>query len=256
MSPSRVLRLTLEYDGAGFHGWAAQPGLRTVEGVLRDALAVLVRSPVALTVAGRTDAGVHARGQVASAIVPAAGPEPARIARGLAALLPADLAAREVALAPPGFDARHDAVTRRYEYRLLVGPDSPLRRTQVVPVRRPLDRGALAAAAAALIGQHDFRAFTPTRTEHVFFHRTVTRCEWLERGDELVLVIEADAFLRGMVRTVVGTLLEVGHGRRTVASVRELLAGAERPEAGPTAPAHGLTLVAVRYRVAPVATVP
>lgn len=247
MSGPRVLRLDVEYDGAGFHGWADQPGLRTVEGVLRDALSVLMREPVALTVAGRTDAGVHASGQVVS--VPVTGDLPARrILRGLGALLPDDVAARAVSDAAPGFDARRDAVARRYEYRVLRGPDAPLRRGLVHQVRGALDVAAMRAAAALLVGRHDFTAFTPARTEHVFFHRTVTVCRLEERDDELVLVIEADAFLRGMVRTVVGTLLDVGAGRRTVPEVGTLLAGAPRSAAGPTAPPRGLCLVAVRYR--------
>lgn len=246
MSVPRVLRLDLEYDGGAFHGWAQQPGLRTVEGVLRDALVSLVRHPVTITVAGRTDAGVHASGQVAS--VPVESDLPAvRIARALAALLPDDVAARSVVDAPPHFDARRHAVARRYRYRVLMGPDSPLRRGRVHRVRRALDVPAMAAAAQALVGRHDFRAFTPERTDHVFFHRTVTECRLEERGDELVLDIEADAFMRGMVRAVMGTLLDVGTGRRSPGSVAGLLAGARRADAGPTAPAHGLCLVAVRY---------
>jgi tRNA pseudouridine38-40 synthase len=247
---ARVLRLDLEYDGAGFSGWAAQPGLRTVEGVLRDALETLVRHPVRLTVAGRTDAGVHASGQVASVSV-ATGLGAERIRRGLAGILPHDVAARAVSDAPAGFDARADALSRRYEYRLLVGPDSPLRRGRVHEVRRPLDTAAMRDAAGLLVGRHDFSAFTPTRTEHVFFHRTVSECRLDTRSDELVFVIEADAFLRSMVRTVAGTLVEVGAGRRSTEDVARLLDGAPRDAAGPTLPAHGLTLVAVRYGVPP-----
>jgi tRNA pseudouridine38-40 synthase len=245
-----VLRLGLEYDGAAFSGWAGQPGLRTVESEVTGALETLVRHPARLAVAGRTDAGVHARGQVASAVVRTA-LEPGRILRGLAGILPHDVAARAAEWAPAGFDARRDATARRYEYRFLVGPDSPLRRGRVHEVRRPLDVAAMRAAAASLEGRHDFSAFTPTRTDHVFFHRTVRLCRLIERGDELVLDIEADAFLRGMVRAIAGTLLEVGSARRPVASVASLLAGAGRPAAGPTLPAHGLTLTGVRYGVPP-----
>lgn len=247
---ARVLRLDLEYDGAGFSGWAAQPGLRTVEGVLRGALETLVRHPVRLTVAGRTDAGVHARGQVASTpVVTDLGAD--RVRRGLAGILPHDVAARAVSDAPAGFDARADALARRYEYRLLIGPDSPLRRGRVHEVRRPLDMAAMREAASLLVGRHDFSAFTPTRTEHVFFHRTVTECRLDARGDELVLVIEADAFLRSMVRTIAGTLVDVGAGRRSPEGVAGLLGGAPRSAAGPTLPPHGLTLVGVRYGVPP-----
>jgi tRNA pseudouridine38-40 synthase len=242
----RVLRLDLEYDGAGFSGWAAQPGLRTVEGVLGAALATLLREPVDLSVAGRTDAGVHASGQVAS-VRTAAELAPERILRGLAGLLPADVAVRGVRDAPAGFDARRDAVARRYEYRVLCGPPSALRRGRVLHHPPALDAGPMRAAAARVVGRHDFRAFTPTRTEHVFFHRTVTACEWAERGDELVLTVEADAFLRHMVRVLAGTLLLVGRGAWAVERVERLLAGAPRGAAGPTAPAHPLTLVEVRY---------
>lgn len=242
----RVLRLDLEYDGAQFSGWAAQPGLRTVEGTLSAVLGVLLREPVQLVVAGRTDAGVHASGQVAS-LTTSAELTPARILRGLAGLLPPDLSVSAVSEAPPGFDARRDARARRYEYRVLCGPPSALRRGRVLHHFGRLDRGAMNAAAALLVGTHDLRAFTPTRTEHVFFDRTVTRCEWRERGDELVLEIEADAFLRHMVRVVVGTLLLVGRGLWSAERVRPLLEGAPRGAAGPTAPAHPLTLVHVRY---------
>jgi tRNA pseudouridine38-40 synthase len=243
----RVLRLDLEYDGSRFSGWASQPGLRTVEGVLRDALETLLREPAEATVAGRTDAGVHASGQVAS--VPTGSDLPAaRILRGLNGLLPGDLAVRAVADAPPGFDARRDAVARRYEYRVLTGPPSPLRAGRVLHHPAPLDEGRLAEAAALLVGRHDFRAFTPTRTEHVFFDRTVSECRWRRRDDELVLLLEADAFLRHMVRVAVGTMLLVGRGAWEPARVAALLGGAPRGAAGPTAPAHPLTLVGVRYQ--------
>lgn len=246
MTAGRVLRLDLEYDGAGFAGWAHQPGLRTVEGVLRDALTTLLRHPAEVVVAGRTDAGVHATGQVASVATTADLPA-ARVLRGLAGLLPPDLAARAVADAPPGFDARRDAVARRYEYRVLTGAPSPLRRGRVLHHPAPLDPDALAAAAALLRGRHDFRAFTPTRTEHVFFERTLSRCDWERRDDELVLTVEADAFLRHMVRVIAGTLLLVGRGAWPPERVAGLLHGAPRGAAGPTAPAHPLALVGVRY---------
>jgi tRNA pseudouridine38-40 synthase len=242
----RVLRLDLEYDGAGFAGWAAQPGLRTVEGTLAGALETLLREPVRLRVAGRTDAGVHATGQVVS-VETAAELTPRRILRGLGGLLPPDLTARAVAEAPPEFDARRDAVSRRYEYRVLTGPPSPLRRERVLLHPWPLSLAVLAETAAVARGQHDFRAFTPTASEHVFFERTVLECEWSPRGDELVLSIEANAFLRHMVRVLVGTMLLVGRGDWPLERFRALLAGAPRGAAGPTAPAHPLTLVEVRY---------
>jgi tRNA pseudouridine38-40 synthase len=241
----RTLRLDLEYDGAGFAGWAAQPGLRTVEGTLRSALETLL-GPVVLRVAGRTDAGVHASGQVAS-VAGEGDLSPGRLLRALAGMLPGDLAVREVADAQPGFDARRDARARAYEYRVLSGPPAPLRRGRVLWHPRPLDAAALGRAAERVLGCHDFRAFTPTRTEHVLFERTVTRCAWTAQRDEIVLQIEADAFLRHMVRVLVGTMLLVGRGAWPPERLDPLLRGAPRGAAGPTAPPHALTLVGVRY---------
>jgi len=206
----------------------------------------VLRHPVAVRVAGRTDAGVHATGQVVS-VATDAGIAPGRLLRALAGLLPPDLAVRAVEVAPAGFDARADARSRAYEYRLLRAAPSPLRRGRVLHHPWPLDADRMAAAAAAVEGRHDFRAFTPTDTQHVFFHRTVVRCRWEERGDELVLGVEADAFLRHMVRILVGSLLLVGRGRRDADWLAGLLEGAPRAAAGPTAPAHALTLVGVRY---------
>jgi tRNA pseudouridine38-40 synthase len=227
----RVLRVDLEYDGAGFSGWAAQPGRRTVEGELRRALGVLLGEPLDIAVAGRTDAGVHASGQVASART-ASPMAPERVLRGLGGLLPPDLSARAVSEAQPGFDARRDAVGRRYEYRVLVGARSALRRGRVLHHPGPLDVAALRAAAAHAVGQHDFRA-------------------WSVRGDEVVFGVEADAFLRHMVRILAGTMLLVGRGAWTPERFARLLEGAPRGAAGATAPAHPLTLVGVRYAPAP-----
>lgn len=242
-----TVRLDLEYDGERFAGWAAQPAERTVEGVLRGALATVLREPVDdLRVAGRTDAGVSASGQVCSVAVPD-GTDLHRLLRALNGTLPADVAVRTVTEAPQGFDARADARSRAYEYRVLPGPPSPLRRRRVLNVSWHLDVAALRQASAATMGRHDFRAFTPTRTEHVFFDRTVARCDWETRGDEFVLCIEADAFLRHMVRVLVGSMLLVGRGHWPVERFARLLEGAPRSAAGPTAPGHPLTLVAVRY---------
>jgi tRNA pseudouridine38-40 synthase len=243
---TRSLRLDIEYDGAGFAGWAAQPGLRTCEEVLGDALHTLLGHETRLRVAGRTDAGVHATGQVAS-ITTDTELTCDRIRHGLAGILPRDIAVRAVTEMPVGFDARRDASARRYEYRLLTGAPSPLRRAYTMHVRARLDLDALDAAAALVVGQHDFRAFTPTQTQHTFFHRTVSHCRWDRRGDELVLEIEANAFLRGMVRALVGTMLMIGRRREPAAWMAHLLAGAPRAESGPAAPACGLTLAGVRY---------
>ena len=254
-----ALRLDIEYDGAGYAGWAEQPGRRTIEGVLRDALEVVLGRRPEVRVAGRTDAGVHATGQVVSLAVPAgmdapqraAAADPDRLRRSLNGLLPDDVAVRAAYEAPDGFDARADALSRAYDYRVLIGPPSPLRRARTLRhTGPPLDRAALDACAAATVGQHHFTAFTPTETQHVFFDRTVLECAWREggdAGDELILRIEADAFLRHMVRVVVGTMLEVGRGVRDLDSYVALLDGAPRSAAGPTAPPHALTLVAVRY---------
>lgn len=252
-----ALRLDIEYDGAGFAGWAEQPGQRTIEGVLRDALEVVLGRRPEVRVAGRTDAGVHATGQVVSLDVPAGtvaasrAPDAQRLMRSLNGLLPDDVAVRAASEAPDGFDARADAVSRAYDYRILISSPSPLRRDCTLRhTGPPLDRTALDACAAATVGQHDFTAFTPTETQHVFFDRTVLDCAWREGGedgDELILRIEADAFLRHMVRVVVGTMLEVGRGVRDLDSYVALLDGAPRSAAGATAPPHPLTLVAVRY---------
>ena len=235
-------RLDIEYDGTRFAGWARQPGLRTVQAELERALAVVLGREVALTVAGRTDRGVHATGQVASH--PG---EPAR-ATSLNALLPADVAVTASAAAPDGFDARGDALSRTYRYRVLAQPTrSAFEHGRALWWPHRLDRDLLHACAAALPGSHDFTAFTPTETGHVRFRRVVYRAGWEERGDVLQFEIEADTFMRHMNRVLVGTMLQVAGGRRSVESFAALLDGAHRRDAGPTAPAHGLYLVAVSY---------
>jgi tRNA pseudouridine38-40 synthase len=231
--------LRLEYDGTEFAGWATQPGLRTVQETIESALVTVLRREVTLTVAGRTDRGVHARGQVASH-----DGEPAPI-RNLNALLPSDVAVLASEAAPDGFDARRDARSRTYRYRIHTrSAPSPFEQNRALWWPRPLDRAALDACAAALPGTHDFTAFTPTETDHVRFERHVMRAEWVdEPGDVLAFWIEADTFMRHMVRVLVGTMLEGTRPDRFA----ELLEGRPRSAAGATAPAHGLYLESVAY---------
>jgi tRNA pseudouridine38-40 synthase len=242
-----TLKLTVEYHGSGFKGWAAQPGLRTVEGTLSGALATVLGSAPSLSVAGRTDTGVHARGQVVGFSLEE-GVEPGRLLRGLNGLLPADVAVRQVEGVADGFDARRDARSRTYRYRVLArATPSPFVRDTALWWPHRVDAEILDACAVRLVGTRDFTAFTPTRTDHVRFERDVLRAHWQRTGDLLDFWIEADTFMRHMVRVLVGTMLEVAGERRDVESFARLLEGASRSAAGQTAEPHGLFLEQVAY---------
>jgi tRNA pseudouridine38-40 synthase len=246
------IRLDVAYDGAGFHGWAAQPGLRTVEGELSLAAATVLRVPeVALTCAGRTDSGVHARGQVVHTDLDELPDGPERLARRLNGILAPDLRILRAREAPEGFDARFSALWRRYAYRVADRPElvDPLRRGHVLAWPRPLDEVAMDLACLGLVGQHDFASFCKQR-EGATTIRTLLDLHWERQSDGLLVAhVRADAFCHSMVRALVGALLAVGEGRRPASWAAEVLAAARRDPSVAVAPAHGLTLEEVAYPV-------
>ncbi|MET8367486.1 tRNA pseudouridine(38-40) synthase TruA [Micromonospora sp. NPDC005252] len=251
------LRLDVSYDGVGFSGWAPQPTRRTVAGVLVETLDLVLGAGTAtgLTVAGRTDAGVHATGQVCHLDLPAEvwRQHDGRLLRRLARLLPTDVRVRAMSEVPADFDARFSATFRRYEYRVTDAPygAEPLRRHEVLAWPRPLDLAALNAAAAGLVGEHDFAAYC-RRKENATTLREVTRLDWRRDPDGiLVATVQADAFCQAMVRSLVGAMLAAGDGRRAVQWPGSLLDRQERSSEVTVAPAHGLTLVAVGYPADP-----
>src|SRR5918999_1023316 len=253
MSAQVRLRLDISYDGSDFAGWARQPERRTVQGVVEAALGLVLRlDPMpGLTVAGRTDAGVHARGQVAHVDVPADAYAPvgATLARRLRGILPPDVGVGGGAGAPAGFDARFSALARRYVYRVCDDPAGvdPLRRRDVLWHPRPLDVDRMNAAAAPLLGEHDFAAYCRRRDGATTIRRLLT-CEWAREDDRVpAATVEADAFCHSMVRALVGALLVVGDGRRAVEWPAQVLAAGVRDSAVHVAPAYGLSLEEVDY---------
>ncbi|MGL5819697.1 MAG: tRNA pseudouridine synthase A [Phycicoccus sp.] len=254
------VRLDLAYDGTAFSGWAAQPRRRTVEGIVSGALGTVLRSDdVRLTVAGRTDAGVHARGQVvhidvandAWGLLPgrSAHPPEAALHQRLLGILPPDVVVRAVSIAPPGFDARFSAISRRYLYRVCDRPAGvdPLRRNDTAVVRRPLDVDAMAAASARLLGLRDFAAFC-RRRDGATTVRTLLEYSWRRAADGVLEgTVVADAFCHTMVRALVGAVVPVGEGRFDLTLPGELLAAGVRDPRVRVMPAHGLSLEEVRY---------
>jgi tRNA pseudouridine38-40 synthase len=242
------LRLDLSYDGAGFHGWAAQPGLRTVQGEVESALATVLRLETApsLTCAGRTDAGVHARGQVAHVDLDDE-VDAGSLDRSLRSLLPDDIGLRAISVAPAGFDARFSALERRYVYRLGdSGPGDPLARGHVVAWPRELDVDAMNAASEPLLGEHDFAAFCKKR-EGATSIRSLLELSWTRHEGVLEATVRADAFCHNMVRSLVGCLVAVGEGRHDPSWAAEVLAGGVRNPAVKVVQPHGLTLEEVGY---------
>lgn len=246
MTATVRLQIALAYDGTNFSGWAVQPARRTVAGEFARALETVAGGPAQLTVAGRTDAGVHARAQVAHADV-AADAAPRITMRSLNGALPVDIRVRGVRVAPAGFDARFSALSRVYRYRLADRVPDPLRRWDTLAWPRMLDDDLLRRASAPMLGLRDFAAYCRARAGRTSI-RTLLRFDWHRDDDEVLLAtVEADAFCHSMVRSLVGALLAVGEGRWPVDRPASLLGSDRRADSVHVAPAHGLTLVAVRY---------
>ncbi|MFH1502623.1 MAG: tRNA pseudouridine(38-40) synthase TruA [Candidatus Eisenbacteria bacterium] len=248
MGEERNIKLTIEYDGTEFAGWQVQPGQRTVQGALDEALSDLAGAPLSVTGAGRTDAGVHALGQVANVTL-SLELEPGTLAAALNARLPDDVFVRSAHEVPPDFHARFSAVGRKYVY-LIGASESPIWRLRRWHVRVPLDRDAMSEAGGMLEGERDFSSFCLTGSEPDHHRCRVTRfsLEWVpDFGGMLVVRVDANRFLRGMVRSIVGTLVDVGRGRTSPDDFRAILEAGDRGEAGATAPAHGLYLSEVIY---------
>lgn len=240
-------RLLLEYDGTEYHGWQLQPNARTLQGVLEGALATALRHPARVYAAGRTDAGVHALAQVATfrseRVV-----EARELRKTLNALTPADIAVREVAAVSEDFDARRSATSRVYEYRIWNQPwRSAFWHRYTWHVPRALDLRAMRTAACVLVGEHDFSAFRAADCESESRIRRVLHSGLTETENLFTYRIQANAFLKHMVRTIVGTLVAVGTGELTPEDVARILAGRDRTQAGATVPPQGLCLVAVSY---------
>jgi len=241
------IKLIVEYDGTNYHGWQIQPSGETIQAVLEKAVAAFLGQSTRVTAAGRTDAGVHALGQVVNFFCDREF-DRHRIRRALNALTPGDIAIKEVERVPDSFDARRDGRSRVYEYRILNrAAPSPFYLTTALHVHDALDVDAMKGAIRFLEGEHDFSSFQAAGCDAVHAVRKVYRTSLDQRGELLVYTIEATAFLRHMVRNIVGTLLEVGRGQRSPSSFAELLEAKDRTKAGPTAPPHGLFLMEVKY---------
>lgn len=244
----RTLRLVVQYDGTDFHGWQRQPGLRTVQGALEDALTQLTGERPTCNASGRTDAGVHAIGQVVS-LVTDCRHDPATIRKALNALTPRDVLVQSVEDVPERFHATLSAVSKRYRYEIdngRVGPD-PFRLRYAWHVHVPLDEGAMQRAGQALVGTHDFRSFETEYPNRASSVRTILDLAVERTGDVVAIEVEADGFLYNMVRAIAGTLMLVGAGKRPESWVAEVVAAQARVEAGPTAPPQGLYLLHVNY---------